>query len=84
MVATQARSVTARPLVLLIRAYQKLVSPALGRNCRFAPTCSAYAVEALDRYGVVRGTVLAVKRLGRCHPFHEGGYDPVPETWRDR
>jgi putative membrane protein insertion efficiency factor len=76
--------VTARPLVALIRGYQKLVSPLVGRNCRFAPTCSSYAVEALDRFGIVRGSVLAVKRIGRCHPFHEGGYDPVPNEWRNR
>ncbi len=84
MEATQARSITAKPLVALIRAYQKMVSPSLGRNCRYAPTCSAYAAEALERFGVVRGTVLAAKRIGRCHPFHEGGYDPVPDEWRNR
>lgn len=69
---------TARPLIGAVRLYQRAVSPALGRNCRYAPTCSQYAVEALARFGVVRGGWLALRRLARCHPLHEGGYDPVP------
>lgn len=76
------RTLAARPLVWLLRAYQKLVSPGLGANCRFHPTCSSYAIEALDRFGVIRGGALTVKRLGRCHPLVPGGYDPVPATWR--
>jgi putative membrane protein insertion efficiency factor len=66
----------------LIRIYQKLVSPNLGANCRFQPTCSSYAAEAIARFGVVRGVWLGVKRIGRCHPLRPGGYDPVPKTWR--
>ena len=66
----------------LIRIYQKLVSPNLGANCRFQPTCSSYAAEAIARFGVVRGVWLGVKRIGRCHPLRPGGYDPVPEIWR--
>ncbi len=66
-------------LILLVKAYQRLVSPLLPRACRFHPTCSAYAAEALRRHGAARGTWLALKRLGRCHPFHPGGLDPVPE-----
>lgn len=62
-----------------IRLYQRLVSPSLGRNCRFSPTCSAYAVEALNRHGFLRGSGMAIRRLGRCQPFVDGGYDPVPE-----
>jgi putative membrane protein insertion efficiency factor len=69
-----------RALVLLVRLYQRLVSPALPPSCRFYPSCSAYAVEALERHGALRGTLLAVKRIGRCHPFHPGGVDPVPEV----
>jgi putative membrane protein insertion efficiency factor len=78
-VTTTPRRVMVWPLTASIRAYQKLVSPSLGRNCRFAPTCSSYALEALERFGLVRGTMLALRRLGRCHPLFEGGYDPVPE-----
>jgi uncharacterized protein len=72
-------SVLARPVVGLIRLYQRFVSPSLGRNCRFAPTCSSYAIEALTRHGVGRGGWMALRRLGRCQPLAEGGYDPVPE-----
>lgn len=64
--------------LLLIRGYQRLLSPALGARCRYEPTCSRYAYEAVARFGVVRGGWLAVRRLGRCHPWHAGGYDPVP------
>ncbi len=65
-------------LKLLIRGYQLLVSPILGANCRYAPSCSQYAVEAIDSHGAVRGSWLAVKRIGRCHPWGGSGYDPVP------
>jgi putative membrane protein insertion efficiency factor len=64
--------------ILLIRGYQVIVSPVLGPACRFYPTCSDYAVQALTRYGVIKGIYLAAKRLLRCHPFHPGGVDPVP------
>ena len=66
-------------LLLLIRGYQRALSPVLGRNCRYLPTCSQYAYEAVDRFGAARGGWLAIRRLGRCHPFREAGYDPVPE-----
>lgn len=62
----------------VVRLYQRLLSPLMGRNCRYLPTCSQYAVEALERHGAVRGSWLAVRRVGRCHPFRDGGYDPVP------
>jgi len=65
-------------LVFFIALYQKLLSPWLPAACRYTPTCSQYAKEALLRYGLFRGLVLAAKRLARCHPFHAGGYDPVP------
>jgi len=65
-------------LQFLIRAYQLLLSPFLGSHCRFTPSCSQYATEAIARYGALRGSWLAIKRIGRCHPFCDGGYDPVP------
>lgn len=65
-------------LVWAIRVYQWAISPALLPRCRFYPSCSSYALEAVQRYGPSRGTLLAIRRLLRCHPFHPGGYDPVP------
>jgi putative membrane protein insertion efficiency factor len=65
-------------LVLPIRFYRRWISPALGQHCRFAPSCSAYAVEALQTHGALRGSWLAARRIGRCHPWHPGGHDPVP------
>jgi putative membrane protein insertion efficiency factor len=64
----------------LVRIYQWVLSPLLPNSCRFLPTCSAYAVEALQRHGVARGGWLAARRLARCHPWGGSGYDPVPET----
>jgi uncharacterized protein len=65
-------------LVWLIRAYQVIVSPMLGPSCRFTPSCSDYACEAIRRHGAVKGTMLSARRLLKCHPFHPGGIDPVP------
>lgn len=68
----------ARSVVFVIRIYQKLISPMLGNNCRFSPTCSEYSAQAIDKYGVVRGGILAIKRISKCHPLHPGGIDNVP------
>jgi putative membrane protein insertion efficiency factor len=63
----------------LVRGYQLLVSPFLGNNCRYVPSCSAYTLEAIDKWGPWRGLWMGMRRVARCHPFHAGGYDPVPE-----
>lgn len=65
-------------LLLLLRGYQYAIRPMLGSHCRFYPSCSDYAREALEQHGTLRGVWLAARRLGRCHPYHPGGYDPVP------
>lgn len=70
--------VIAQILILALRGYRRWLSPLLAPRCRFAPSCSAYAVEALTRHGALRGSWLAVRRLARCHPFTRGGFDPVP------
>lgn len=63
----------------LVRGYQLLISPILGNNCRYMPSCSAYTLEAIDKWGPWRGLWMGIRRVSRCHPFHEGGYDPVPD-----
>ena len=65
-------------LSILIRFYQIFISPLLGAHCRYEPSCSHYALEAIQKYGSIKGSVLAIKRVLRCHPFRPGGYDPVP------
>lgn len=67
-----------RLLLVLIKAYRYCISPLLGPSCRFLPTCSDYAVQAIDKHGAGFGSWLALKRIARCHPWHPGGYDPVP------
>lgn len=74
----RAPSAAATVLLWLIGGYRRFISPLLGARCRFAPSCSAYALEAVREHGALRGAWLAVCRIGRCHPFHPGGYDPVP------
>lgn len=66
-----------RILLLLIKTYQKFISPMFGRKCRFYPTCSEYSKQAIAKYGAVKGTYLSIKRILKCHPFHKGGYDPL-------
>ena len=65
-------------LIFFIKVYQKTISRILPPTCRFYPSCSEYGVQALQKYGVFKGSWLTIKRIGRCHPFHPGGYDPVP------
>lgn len=65
------------PFIFLIRVYQYTLSPFIGQGCRFEPTCSNYAIDALKKYGLFKGSWLAAKRISRCHPFNDGGYDPV-------
>lgn len=72
-----------RLLILPIRFYRYFLSPWVGNACRFTPTCSAYAIEAIERHGALRGSILAVRRIGRCHPLAHGGHDPVPESPTD-
>ena len=71
-------SIASRILMALIRFYQRFISPLTPPTCIYTPTCSEYAIQAIRKYGALKGTFLAAKRIGRCHPFHEGGYDPVP------
>lgn len=65
-------------LLLVLRFYRKAISPYLGNNCRFHPTCSVYAMQAIEKYGAMKGSWLAIKRIGKCHPLHPGGIDEVP------
>jgi putative membrane protein insertion efficiency factor len=76
--APDTGTVPARLLMLPIKGYRRFISPLLGPRCRFEPSCSAYALAALAEHGAARGLWLAVARIARCHPFHPGGYDPVP------
>jgi putative membrane protein insertion efficiency factor len=72
--------IMAIPLLLIIRGYQVFISPFLGQNCRFYPSCSCYAHEALQKHGVLKGTVLSIKRIVKCQPLHPGGIDLVPDN----
>jgi putative membrane protein insertion efficiency factor len=70
-------------LIALFRGYQRLISPLLGPRCRFYPSCSSYAIEAVERFGPLKGSALAVHRICRCHPLNPGGFDPVPEKHKE-
>ncbi|MCL4526324.1 MAG: membrane protein insertion efficiency factor YidD [Gammaproteobacteria bacterium] len=67
-----------RAAVVVVRGYQYVISPMLGHHCRFFPTCSEYTCQAIERYGIAKGSWLGIKRISRCHPWHPGGVDPVP------
>lgn len=69
-----------RLLILLLKGYKRFISPMLGPRCRFVPSCSEYAMEAIGRFGPVKGGWLAMRRIARCHPLHPGGHDPVPSA----
>lgn len=71
-------------LIIPIRIYRYLLSPMLGPRCRYEPSCSVYAIEAIEEHGALKGSWLATKRICRCHPFHQGGYDPVPRALESR
>ena len=90
MTTTEGQLAQARPspaawlLITLITAYRRFISPLLGQRCRFYPSCSAYGLQAVQEHGALRGSWLAVRRIGRCHPFHPGGVDPVPPASHGR
>jgi putative membrane protein insertion efficiency factor len=81
--ASPVSKALAWPLIQLVRFYRLAISPWFGANCRFEPTCSNYAIEALQVHGILKGTFLAAKRIGRCHPWGASGYDPVPDVPED-
>lgn len=74
----KAHSLSEKILIKLIRTYQIWISPLIGPRCRFVPTCSCYGIEALKTHGALKGSWLTLQRILKCHPFHQGGYDPVP------
>jgi len=71
-------------LIAIIKFYKYFISPLLGSNCRFYPSCSSYSIEALQRHGAIIGSYLSLRRLLKCHPFHQGGIDPVPEKFGNK
>lgn len=82
LILLQITSLGANIFILLIRGYQRFISPLLGPHCRFTPTCSQYAIIALKRFGLIKGSWLTLKRVLKCHPLHDGGEDPVPPKKR--
>jgi len=73
-----------RLIILCVRCYRYCLSPFMATHCRFHPSCSSYAEQALQQHGLIKGLWLALRRIGRCHPWHPGGYDPVPENRTDK
>lgn len=78
MPATRLSSIPRRMVTYAIRGYQRFISPAFPPSCRFTPTCSSYAITSIEKYGLLKGGWLALRRIGRCHPWNPGGHDPVP------
>ncbi|SET68594.1 membrane protein insertion efficiency factor YidD [Thalassotalea agarivorans] len=78
------KTAPAKVAILLIKGYRKFLSPLLGKNCRFHPSCSRYAIEAIERFGFFKGCRLAARRILKCHPFNEGGFDPVPGSEKEK
>jgi len=74
------KQIPAQAAILMVRLYQKLISPWLGQRCRFHPSCSNYCIDALNQHGMVHGLWLGLRRICKCHPFHPGGFDPVPDA----
>ena len=72
------------PLIVCIRGYQLIISPFIGQNCRYLPTCSEYAIECLKKFGIIKGTFLSLKRISKCHPWGNHGYDPVPNKLKEK
>jgi len=72
------------PLIFLIKIYQIIISPLIGQNCRFLPTCSEYTIDALKTHGLFKGLFLSIRRISKCHPFGEHGYDPIPKQGKDK
>ena len=70
-------TIPSRTLIAVVRSYQLLISPLLGRHCRFTPSCSTYFIQAVNKYGALRGSLLGARRIGRCHPWNPGGHDPL-------
>jgi len=75
------RKVIIKLITFIIRAYQYVISPYLAPSCRYSPTCSEYAIESFQRFGIIRGLILSVRRVFSCHPWHHGGHDPVPAAF---
>ena len=77
-------NITMYPLIILIRIYQLFISPIIGQNCRYLPTCSNYAIECLEKHGMIKGGFLSFKRICKCHPWGNHGFDPVPDKLKDQ
>ncbi|HOC02334.1 MAG: putative membrane protein insertion efficiency factor [candidate division TA06 bacterium ADurb.Bin131] len=79
MERNKKKNILIKPVIFIIHVYQVVLSPIFGRNCRFYPSCSNYFIDALEKQGLLNGTILFLKRIVRCHPFNPGGYDPLPQ-----